>query len=191
MATTHYENEISAAVERLFVALWPDAATQAALAEAARQEHDQSRDGRLIPASKLHLTLMFLGDADSVKRACVERALGTVSWQPVTIRFDRLGWFARSRVLWAGSRETPAAMSGLVQHIGQVLTPCGFEPERRPYQAHITLARKVRRPPGTWELAPRDCVFDTLTLVRSVIDSNGSTYEIVGRWPASVPDGTS
>lgn len=189
MATTEQENGQPGATERLFVALWPDAAVQNALAEAARQEHGRSQDGRTVPAEKLHLTLMFLGDVDRAQRACVERQLGTVSWAPVVLRLDRLGWFARPRVLWAGSRETPAVLSGLVRQIGEALVPCGFAPEKRPYQAHITLARKVKRPPRSLELTPLECVFDNLTLVRSVVDNDGSAYEIIGRWPALPPVG--
>lgn len=46
---------------RLFLALWPTAAMQSELADAARAVMESARGGREIPRESLHLTLAFLG----------------------------------------------------------------------------------------------------------------------------------
>ena len=56
---------------RLFFALWPDPALQAAIAETGeRIARTRKIEGRTIAPERLHLTLLFLGEvaADAEKR---------------------------------------------------------------------------------------------------------------------------
>lgn len=103
-------------------------------------------------ALDLHLTLRFLGPLDPEALARVEAAADSVTGlSPVPLCIDRLGHFPRSGVLWAGPSVPGAGLLGLVARLEEALSARGFMLEERPFRAHITLARKVWRPPRlTW-----------------------------------------
>ena len=44
-------------------------------------------------------------------------------------------------------RSVPAAGQAIVERLWRALEPLGFTREARPWQPHLTLARRVRRPP--------------------------------------------
>lgn len=96
----------------------------------------------------LHLTLRFLGPLtpDAITR--VEAAAESVAGlPPAPLCIDRLGYFGRAGVLWAGPSVPSAGLLALVARLEEALGAAGLPPETRPFRAHITLARKVRRPP--------------------------------------------
>ncbi len=128
---------------RLFLALWPDAETRAALAAAGKPF---TQLGRNIPPANLHLTLAFLGatPADAVPRLMgVMRAAHP---RPVTLELDRYGYFAGSRALWLGAEHTAPALMHYQQRLHQALRQAGFRTEARPFRPHVTLLRDCARP---------------------------------------------
>ncbi|TDJ16018.1 MAG: RNA 2',3'-cyclic phosphodiesterase [Gammaproteobacteria bacterium] len=135
----------AAARQRLFFALWPDEDTQAALAGLAKARLPAA-GGRLISAHNLHLTLVFLGSLDAGSRACAERAAASLRAPAFELEFRRLGYWPRPRLLWSAPERTPEGLTMLESMLRKALAACGHEPESRPFQAHITLARKVRGP---------------------------------------------
>lgn len=167
--------------QRLFFALWPDAAVCAALDAAARE---YGRDtGRLMPPQNLHLTLAFLGELTAEQRACMEAVAGTVTGQPFVVILNRLGFWPRPRVLWAGAEDIPAALEDLVAGLNRALASCGYQPETRPFQAHVTLARKASRPPRQIAIAPIRWTVRDFCLAQSVPGERGSEYRVLRRWP--------
>jgi 2'-5' RNA ligase len=94
----------------------------------------------------LHLTLRFLGELDSDALERAEGAADGLAAQAVPLRIDRLGHFARSQVLWCGPSSPSPQLLALADRLEGLLAARGFAPEPRPFRAHITLARKVRRP---------------------------------------------
>ena len=143
----------SRVTERLFFALWPDAPVRAALA--GLQNALPLGGGRPRPTHRddLHLTLAFLGEVSPQQRTCCEAAAGTIRAAPFTLHLDQIGHWPRPRILWCGPRSAPAPLLDLARALETALCPCGFAGERRPYAAHITLARKVAAgtaPPADW-----------------------------------------
>jgi 2'-5' RNA ligase len=65
----------------------------------------------------------------------------------VPVRIDRIGHFARSRVLWCGPARPGPELQDLADRLEQALRHQGLAPETRPFKPHVTLARKVRHPP--------------------------------------------
>lgn len=167
---------------RLFFALWPEEPVRERL-HGLRQDAVGTAVGRPVPRENLHLTLCFLGGVDAETRACVEQAAAAVAVPPFTLTFDRLGYWARPGVLWLGADETPARLSELVAQLRRVQAGCGSKPEGRPFRAHLTLARKVRRRPRLPEVAPLLWPVEAFTLVASETLPGGARYEVVARWP--------
>lgn len=169
--------------QRLFFALWPDAETQNALAEHARQALDRRR-ARRMPAENLHITLAFLGEVDAATRACAEAAAARVAAEPFELSIDRLGYWPRKGLLWAGPSTTPPALERLAADLGEVLAAdCGFEREQRAFKAHLTLARKVPKMPPRMAIEPVDWAVERFVLVASETGPEGATYTVVGEWP--------
>lgn len=149
---------------------------------------------RLIAESDLHITLHFLGTAD----VAVAAALRHVGAEPFTIRLDRPGHFSlkgRKTILWVGI-EPSAALTGLHAATARALATVGFEPESRPYQPHVTVARLGRRAPrqviDAFERAlpnaadvefscSRFALFESRTL------PEGARYSVIENFPLEAP----
>jgi 2'-5' RNA ligase len=166
---------------RLFFALWPPAELQAAFYRAGRLAVGSAR-GRRISADKLHVTLAFLGSVTEATRACCERAAAEVSGEVFRLVLDRTGCFRRNGILWLGPSDVPPALPELVRCLNTALGACGFEPESRPFRAHLTLARDVHRCPEERVLEPIVWEVGGFSLVESRTDASGGHYERLASW---------
>lgn len=187
--------------QRLFFALWPAPELQRELAERGREALGNRR-ARRVPAANLHVTLAFLGEVDADFRACAEAAAARVTAAPFTLSLDRLGYWGRRGLLWAGPSAQPEAVERLAADLNAVLADdCGHDPDRRPFRAHVTLARKVPKMPGRMAIEPLEWPVERFVLVASELGpapepSNpgatgrvsqglrgGTGYTVVGEWP--------
>ena len=99
------------------------------------------------------------------------------------------------RVFWIGVRHGASHMAALYAEIAQRLAPLGYEPERRAYAAHVTLARvkdvpradarQVRQAVSAFSADCGVTVVDAVTLFRSRLSPKGATYEPLLRVPLS------
>ena len=129
-------------MHRLFVACRPPPeirrlllAAMGGISGARWQDEDQ-----------LHLTLRFIGEAESWLAGDVHAALQRVHHPAFDIRLAGIGSFdrrGRVEAIWAGlaPQDSIKALHG---KIDQALVRAGLEPERRAYLPHITLARMGR-----------------------------------------------
>lgn len=170
-----------AATQRLFFALWPDEGVREALA--GLLEGEPPRTGRRVPDRNLHMTLAFLGDTTAERRACMEVAAAAIEAAPVVVVLDQLGYWPRPHIVWAGASATPSALIELVARLNRGLSGCGYEPERRPYRAHVTLTRKAHAGPRRREIPPVVWTAEDFCLVESVAEDSGSVYRVLARWP--------
>jgi 2'-5' RNA ligase len=70
--------------------------------------------------------------------------------------------------------------------VGQLragLAARGFEPESRPFRAHLTLARKVHAPVAAVPFQPLLWPVADFALVESITDRSGSVYTPLATWP--------
>lgn len=172
---------------RLFFALWPSERMQADLAEALASalRSGEPLDGRLVPEAKFHLTLAFLGSVpqsqfemlDEVGARCAQSLQAGDA--PIAITLDTLEHWRKPQVLVATSRATPPAAVTLAETLKRMLVERSFSPDLKPFRAHATVARKVRRVSGELQLAPVRWTFDSLHLVES---GSGSAYSTVKKW---------
>ncbi|HLS17248.1 MAG TPA: RNA 2',3'-cyclic phosphodiesterase [Paenalcaligenes sp.] len=138
-------SKTSTHTQRIFIGLWPNQATQAAL-QPLSVAAQQYCGGRALRADQWHITLAFLGDLppQEVQTLCAHAA----EWQlPIApFQVDRYGCFERARIIWAGSQEASSLqhMSACHQQLWQYLTPLGYRPEPRPFVPHISLLRQAQ-----------------------------------------------
>jgi 2'-5' RNA ligase len=66
--------------------------------------------------------------------------------------------------------------------LASVLKAAGLEVDDRPYFPHVTLLRDAERH-GLPELGGFEWRVRDFVLVESRLQSTGSTYQVIGRWP--------
>jgi RNA 2',3'-cyclic 3'-phosphodiesterase len=98
-----------------------------------------------VDASKLHLTLKFLGDTLPSQVDEISEELNQVSkmFSSFSFQLEGLGFFKNKgipRVLFAHIKEGEV-LQLLAAEISNRLVKLGFEPESRPFKPHLTLAR--------------------------------------------------
>ena len=94
----------------------------------------------------IHLTLKFLGNIsvnkiDEITRVMEEATGGVASFH---LEVEGLGAFPnlrRPQVVWVGIGGEVSRLARLQQRIESNLVPLGFAIEKRPFTAHLTLAR--------------------------------------------------
>lgn len=166
---------------RLFFASWPGDALRSALAP---------RIGALQPAGvgrpqrpdQWHVTLVFLGPVPASRVAAAREAAAQVRAAPCDISFDAVEFWRRPEVLTLVARELPPPLGSLVDQLRAALAARGFEPESRPYRAHLTLARKVTHPALPMAFEPLCWPVADFALVESITDRAGSVYTPLASW---------
>jgi 2'-5' RNA ligase len=157
---------------------------------AVRARLERPNDGlRWSAPESWHITLQFLGATTPAQYDCVLSHLGAIDAGPVAIRLEGLGFFERAGVFWAGVPVSPELLA-LQKAVVAATTPCGFEPEDRPYHPHITLARNRGRENGIRVLKPRvgpapefsGFVAHEFLLYESFPNAQGSRYEVRQRF---------
>jgi RNA 2',3'-cyclic 3'-phosphodiesterase len=179
---------------RLFVAVSVPPRLLEALAAVTEELHGTLPGGRWSPPENQHVTLKFLGStpADQVEEIAAAIGLVAASHEPASLRLSGLGTFPsrrRARVLWAGLEDGAGLLVSLAAALDDALTPLGFEPEKREFTPHLTLARwrtaiplreSLRELPPTATEAFR---VEAVELFRSHLSSRGARYELLMSWP--------
>jgi 2'-5' RNA ligase len=129
---------------RLFFALWPDKRVRVDIqAFASRLSLDT---GRLVAARNTHITLAFLGNVDEQTSATLINAVSYLSIEPFSLSLNRLGWWRKPKIAWLAPTDYAQELSQLANELKRLATSCGLNMDQRPYQPHLTLARKVTHP---------------------------------------------
>ncbi len=115
--------------------------------------------------------------------AAAQAAAAAVRAGPFELVFDAVEHWRRPEVLCLVASEVPPALDSLVQELRAGLAARGFEPERRAFRAHLTLARKLPRPVAQEPFEPLRWPAEEFALVESVTERTGSRYTPLARWP--------
>jgi 2'-5' RNA ligase len=188
---------------RVFVGVeLPDSVKQVAAArmEALRSRLERSAPRgvfRWVQPSNLHITVWFIGEVTEARLLEISGVLAhPYRRSAFAVQFGGVAVFpspAKPRVISTGVVTGAVGLSALYQEIRERLEPLGFEPERREYSAHLTLAR-IKDLPRADSSAVRRVLsgpftpFDAfrvtaLTLFRSRLSSKGAEYESLLRVP--------
>lgn len=171
--------------QRLFFALWPDAAVRRKLAGHAASA--ARHNGRAVAAYNLHLTLVYIGSTGPEMRDCMIKQADALQCSPFTLSLDRTGFWPRPRVVWLSASDPPDILNSLYDDLCARLAVCGYERESRPFRPHVTLVRKARHKPAQDVIEPVVWPVDRLCLVESVTDPAGVRYEVIEDWTLGAP----
>ena len=170
--------------KRLFFALWPDQALADAICTSTQKLVHSTR-GRPVSPERLHVTLAFLHNVDAARLPAVVAAARTIEISPFDLVLRRIGYWYRSRILWLGpGSQTDQESAGQLAHaVWAALAPVGFTPERRPFRAHVTLARKAHPPDSvSQEIDPVCWRAQEFALVESLTGRRPSGYRLLERF---------
>jgi RNA 2',3'-cyclic 3'-phosphodiesterase len=172
---------------RLFFALWPGDALRTALAAAAAPAIAQVA-GQAVPPGNLHVTLAFLGPVPGSALVPLFEVGGQGRWPAVDLAFERIEFWAKPKVLVAMPESIPAAGLAIVERLWTGLERLGYAREARPWRPHLTLARRIRRPPpDNLVLAPIVPAAEPLPWRLALVDSSshpdGPRYKPIADWP--------
>ena len=126
---------------RLFLALWPDAGTRAAIVQ---WQHAWSwpPGAALVAVERLHLTLHFIGNVPPERLPQLVYGL-KVGGDRFEFGLDRAEvWSNSVAVLQPG--RTPPEMNELHRELAGALRQLNLPVESRPFRPHVTLARRAR-----------------------------------------------
>ena len=177
---------------RLFVAITiPDAARDA-IDEAIAPWRERFPKARWVPPENRHVTVKFLGSTwPRLFEWVVERVVGAAAGHAAfETRLDGLGSFpspGRARVLWAGLDDADGRMAALAGAVDDALAK-EFQPEKRAFTAHLTVARSD--PPlhlpeefAATPLTSEGFAVDHLVLFRSHLQRPAPRYEVIRECP--------
>ncbi|MDD2251895.1 MAG: RNA 2',3'-cyclic phosphodiesterase [Dehalococcoidales bacterium] len=132
---------------RLFVAIeLPDDAREE-LGSLQGKLLKEGLDGlKWVSPNSLHITLKFLGYTELAQVEAISEKLDLVSRQfnPFDIGFKGLGVFpalSRAQVLWVGLTGELGRLQMVAGEVEENMTKLGFQPEKRRFTPHLTLAR--------------------------------------------------
>lgn len=127
---------------RLFYALWPDEATRIALTRL-----QEPLAGRKMHRQDLHITLAFLGQQPASLLPDLQALLRQLPPPELDLQLDRIGYFPRSRIVWAGMQSVPEALLVLHDALATMLSQLGVRSVQHGcFTPHVTLARDAPAP---------------------------------------------
>ena len=190
---------------RLFTAIELPEPVRAAVAGAAAPMLRPLPGVRAVAPENLHVTLCFLGEVGEDRLPAIRAAIAEATAAVPAARVQVAGFGAfpnvRSpRTVWAGVTDPSGVIAAAELAVSARIGPLGFPRERRPFTAHVTVARidtsapawRRRGPAGGQRaalvlppplpLGPEFPVCEVV-LFRSDLASRGPRYVPLDRFP--------
>ena len=110
----------------------------------------QALRGNFSRPENLHVTLAFLGETPEERLEHLAAIMERVEAPPFDISFDYTGFFSRSRkeLWWLGADPSSpglAILKTIQKQLLHDLAKENFFVDARPFKAHITLGREIKR----------------------------------------------
>ena len=164
--------------QRLFLALWPDAGVRQQLLDHTRLWTWPTACVQYRPED-WHITLHFIGQVSTEQVADITAA-AVVPFQPLELVLDQPRLWAHGlAVLCAG--EVPAPLQVLYDRLGGALQANGLQVDTRPYQPHVTLARRADAAMAPTTSTPVVWWIDRYALVVST-GGNDPRYRVIHKF---------
>ena len=133
---------------RLFVAIGLDEPFKKAVLDYQSALKRSAVYGNFSSPANLHLTLAFIGEVRDATAAL--RAVRSVSFEPFPLTLSGCGQFGNLH--WLGAKSDKKA-EDLAISLRAALTKEGVPFDKKPFKAHITVAREVTLPTH-WQKLP-------------------------------------
>ena len=181
---------------RVFAAIELNRKMKRALRKMTSGLAEFKKDVRWAKEEQIHLTLKFMGevadqDVAQVCDVCEEVAGGL---KPFPLVVERCGCFpsdGKVRVIWGGGLDSVSAeLADCVRRLEDGLATMGFDRERRPFSAHMTIGRvrvdrsdgRLRKAAEGLKVSAASQMVDGLTVFDSSLHSSGAEHTALARY---------
>ncbi|MFQ5941169.1 MAG: RNA 2',3'-cyclic phosphodiesterase [Nitrososphaerales archaeon] len=127
---------------------------------------------RPVEANRLHFTIMFLGEINTVMLESIKSKLSDIKFEPIQVTYTGVGVFPKPdfvRVIWVGvDNDSGSKLINLAKEVESRLNMLGFKSDK-PFKPHITLFRvrdKMRNLDAILNFKDKNFGTDTLSTVK-------------------------
>lgn len=156
-----------------------------------------SADIRFLKPENWHLTLSFLGYQDDQSINLIIQAIQqtAAATEPVRIKFEKIIYGPPGkppRMIWITSdKKTSDLLGELKKQLEDALENFGvrFKKEKRPFSAHITLARffaSKKELPSIEKNLIFEFKVESLDLMESTLRRSGAEYDLLAAFPFKI-----
>ena len=144
---------------------------------------------KIVKSENIHFTLRFFGDTPVARLDQIKRCLDEIEFNPFEIEVAGVGSFPnrrRPRIIWIGVSQNAPKVMKLKDEIDTSLVDIGYQPERRKYTPHATIAR-VRHVKNSQRIADNleyladevigQMTITKITMMKSNLTPSGPIYE--------------
>lgn len=144
---------------------------------------------KIVKSENIHFTLRFFGDTQIIKLDQIQKHLERIEITPFEIEVTGVGSFPNSRrprIIWIGVTHNASKILSLKNEIDSSLLELDYQPEKRKYTPHATIAR-VRHVRDSKRIAENledlgDEVIGRMTvrtvnMMKSTLTPSGPIYE--------------
>ncbi len=148
---------------------------------------------RWVDTDNMHVSLRFIGEVDSIQAEDIDAALTDVRQPAFRLALCGVGCFdsgRKVRTVWAGVAKSDG-LAHLREKVESAIVRAGFEPERRKFKPHVTLARFKNTPSrrvgpylethNTFATGPFPVT--RFHLLRSYLGHGGAQYQTIADYP--------
>jgi len=163
--------------KRLFLAVCPPMSLTQTIERSIRLP----LDCRPVAAENYHVTLLFLGLVEPGVQVEICRSMAQVRSTPFIVQFRQITHWEKPKVLCLTDLKANVALLNVVTQIKKGVEKLGVSVERRPFQAHLTVAKGALRPHlGTvngisWPV-------ESFCLLESIVVASGVRYDVIQKW---------
>ena len=167
---------------RLFFGLWPDSTVRERLGQ-HQALWPWAPPARPTPASKWHLTLLFMDGVDAQRLAVVRELGAEVSrgWVDFDLLLDRAAVWPRGGIAHLAPSRMPTALRDLHAALAAGAAQRGLPFDARAFAPHVTLGRRAAGLTAPSAFAPLHWPVRDVVLVQSVLGAG--RYAVLQRWP--------
>jgi len=163
--------------KRLFLAICPPMSVTQTIERSIKLPIDC----RPVAAENYHVTLVFLGLVEPGVQLEICRSMAQVTSPPFTVQFRQITHWKKPKVLCLTDSKANGALLNVVTQIKKSVEKLGVSVERRPFQAHLTVAKGVLRP-HVDSVSRISWPVESFCLLESISVSSGVRYAIIQRW---------
>ena len=144
---------------------------------------------KIVKSENIHFTLRFFGDTPLTRLDQIKACLDEVEFNPIEIEVAGVGSFPnrrRPRIIWVGVTQNAPKVRLLKDEIDSSLIDIGYQPEKRKYTPHATIAR-VRHVKDSRRIADNiehladevigQMTIMKVTMMKSILTPTGPIYE--------------
>lgn len=132
---------------KVFIAVTLTSEVREQLGIISRKVEAHSEKGSFYPDEIYHITVKFIGKVNEPIAEELKSIIDIVAKmvKPFYVEIDKIGYFRRKGgiIVWAGTEKIPEELKVINEELENMCKVLGYPKEKRSYEPHITLGRRV------------------------------------------------